>query len=613
MIARWRRRTPADQGSPQAERFGWNCPVCGSGLGADPRLVTVQRPSGERHTMFADPPSFRLEVGYADRDNRLPWRVRTLGRNFKPEESPNPRFNEREVSFVYLLCGDGHIFPDPDAPAAAGRRSGADELADWNMIALLGAPASGKTYLVLRMLNQSLDNPHRLAPRGDDARVRRRALGRLEEVPLTVRAREYAQTLSEGLAILPTGTNTEGMPAGILAEHLPDALEAVRRMIRVSVVNGPDRAADWGLRFRQPLVLRTDCAGRQTWTGLADLPGELFAPDAPDREAVQLRHYDGLLWVVDPLISDHALHWLRDGFGTDASYGEILDGSLRPGTTALGADVTRANRDLIQMEIGQQLSLVDNMFAVDQGKAVDIHLAITKCDLIRAALPRPGGAGHPLADLGEPGAVGYGAAVYLSFAAQRWADRTDGAADPAAAADEGAASLLGYLRAGVAAADEVRERRARQVAAALLDHYSDPAAFWRLVHGGEPDTIGIGNPDAEPGLTARTVAVPSIAAHLDRALEPGGAGRLLLRDLVMSTVGCGIAYGLGHDDSLYKVLSEPWLNLRVFLCSPLGTVPRVTEGNRLAPLAAGTRFQPAKARSAALTQLLVSVLGKARS
>ena len=89
------------------------------------------------------------------------------------------------------------------------------------------------------------------------------------------------------------------------------------------------------------------------------------------------------------------------------------------------------------------------------------------------------------------------------------------------------------------------------------------------------------------------------------------AGRWCLRDLVTSAVGCGIAYGLGHEEALYAVLRDPAQYPRFFVCSPLATVPASPDNEHLVPLAAAVRFPQPHARSAGLTQLLFAVLEKA--
>jgi hypothetical protein len=366
-------------------------------------------------------------------------------------------------------------------------------------------------------------------------------------------------------------------------------------------VDGDRRAQQWGKQFRQPLVLRTDSGGRRTWTGVADLPGELFDERGINRrEAGMLRSFDALLWVVDPAVAPNATQWMATGSAAEERL--LLDGSLRPGTVnAYGADVVRGNRETIQDDIGQQLTMVDGLFATDEGRPLQMLVAVTKCDLIHAALEKPG---IDLRDLGAPGDVERGVAAYLSAAAERLSRG-------AAQADPQAEQVLGYLWSARSTARPVRQRRAEQVARGLLDHFSQPGEFWKLVHTGADNEVSI---PAGGSLTEvpQHIRVPSIDEHLDSALQPGSGGLILLRDLVMSAVGCGLAYGLGQQSALFRMHREPWITLRFFLCSPLATVPIAVDDIRLKPLDPRDRFPRVDDRAAALTQLLLAVLGRAR-
>lgn len=591
------RREPAGQDTVMIDRFGRTCPVCDAPLGAPP---VIDGPSGR----FVLPPCFRLEVGTADRLNRYPWRLSVVGGDFPVPRSTEPVFNPLEIEYVYLLCGGGHIFPD--AAPVLHRRRGEGEarhsIHEWNMVAALGAPASGKTYLLLRMLHQNLDNPDNILLGDEEGRVRQYQLSPLEQIPMSDRAGMYAQTLATGDAIEPTMTNRRGQPEGILSEQLPDALDAIKDMIRRTVVDGRERAEIWGTRFRQPLVMRTEARGRRTWTGVADLPGELFDPDDPaPRERVKLRDYDALVWVVDPVVAAGPMdRFTEDNLAVDSSYDAILDGSLRPGTIAAGGSaLVRTNRDHIQTEIGRRLTLLDADVVADQGAGVQVLVTVTKCDLIRAALAKKN-----LDELGAPGSVGRGAAGYLAVL-------TDRHVNGRIQVDPLAVPLLQYLYAGDAVERTVREQRMRQVADGLIRHYSDPDAFWRLVETGEVERVDIPS-GTDPACRQQTIIVPSIGTHLDHGLRRDAILQVPLRDVVMSALGCGVAYGLGHEQALYRLLREEWIRLRFFLSSPLGTVPLGAQG-LLKPLEVQARFPRLGDRSAALSQLLLAALGKARS
>jgi hypothetical protein len=580
-------------------RFGKKCPVCGSSLGLD-------RPEFDDETgqRFVRPPSFRLEVGAADSQNRQPWKVSMLAGDYPPAESTDPRFNPHDVEFVYLLCGDGHIFPDETPAFRAGpHRSGdARQRVDYfNMVAAVGSPASGKTYLLIRTLSQNLDILTNWDIDEDPGRVRTRELSPLEALPTAKRVERFNETRNSGAAIVPTGTEGAAYPFGILREQFPQAQEAIQTLIERTVLDGKRRSDSWGKGFRQPLVLRTDSGEYRTWTGVADLPGELFMPDAVNRrEAGKLSAFDALVWVVDPAVAPRALDWMAVDPNNDEQ--AQLDGSLRPGTSsAAGSDVVRINREQIQDTIGRRITVLDGPFARDEGRPLQMLVAISKCDLIHAALSKTG---LHLSDLGTPGQVQRGAARYLSFALGRWLKGTGGA-------DAESTYLFNYLRGSENAAQAGRRQRIEQVARGLLDHYSQEAEFWKLLHWGTDSDINIGAAANSPELP-QNIRVPTLDEHLEAARQSGSADEFLIRDLVMSTVGCGIAYALNQETALLRMQHEPWIELRFFLCSPLTTVPIAVDRVHMKPLNPVHRFPPVDERAAGLTQLLLALLERAR-
>jgi len=590
LIRRPRRRRAEKRSTNLETRFGARCPVCGA-------ILAAAAPLDKATGRLAQIPGFRLEVGPPDSEGANPWRLTVVGANLPPATSTQPAFSEHEVDYAYLLCGGGHIFPESaplfsvEGPSHAEPR----HVDVWNMVAAIGAPASGKTYLLVRMLQQSLDNPSNWDS-ADADRIRLRQASPLEQIPLEFRSRMYAETITAGLAIPPTGIDTTGAPAGILATTLPEVLDAVRDVIGRVVVDGGQRSIGWGTAYRQPLVLWTDVRGRRrTWTGLADLSGEQFASDAPGRDTAQLRRYDALVWVIDPAVHASIDH-LGDVLGD--RYAEVLDGSLRPGTTAhVNANVVRGNRASIETAIGRRLTVVDGPFAAAEGGLPRLLVAVTKGDLLHAALHR-----RTLDELGDRDSVRRGTASYLIFLGRRWAEGK-------LITDAPTRNLLNYVYGGDEITPAVRQRRVAQVADTLLRHYSDPDAFWNLVHAGNADRVRIPS-DADPETAApEWIDVPGIGQYVDESLA--AAGRWCLRDLVTSAVGCGIAYGLGHEEALYAVLRDPAQYPRFFVCSPLATVPASPDNEHLVPLAAAVRFPQPHARSAGLTQLLFAVLEKA--
>ncbi len=599
MMGRLRRRKhpPQPAESELLTRFGRTCPVCAAVLGGSV-------PRDGRTGRFEVSPTARLRVGQADGYGRYPWQIELVEGDYPPASSTNPAFSTLEVDYVYLLCGGGHIFPDA-APLLHGGHTDASDPREridvWNMIAAIGGPASGKTYLLLRTLNQSLDNYDNLT--FDDAapRIQLRALSPLEMTPLQVRTRLYAQTLSSGHFIPATGTDTRATPAGILLDELPDAHDAMQELVRRTVRAGEQRADNWGRGMRQPLVLRADVGPSRTWTGVADLPGEMFSSDTDNRrESVKLRAYDALVWVVDPAVAVQAAEWL--GVEDEESHSlsiDLLEGSLRPGATRQSnARVVRTTRDQIQRDIGRELTKVDGLFTTERGSSLEMLIAITKCDLIREALST-----RALQKLGEERLVLDGAKAYLLFLAARWTQQMT-------TADDMAGEVLAFIHGTGTARQSDREARAAHVAEGLLDHYSNDEAFWNLAHEGAADLVRIRGRNMN--LAPLDIEVPAIGPHIDGSMLAGSAPRMLTRDLVMSTVGCGLAYGLGLRGPVYNVLNKQWQHIRFFLCSPLATLP-VAKEDKLKPMHDKDRFPRVDDRSAALTQLLLAMLGKVRA
>jgi hypothetical protein len=541
----------------------------------------------------------RLAVGSPAEDGKRPWRVAIVDSRYPSVSSNAPKFTESDVEYVYLLCGGGHFFPDDSPNALLGRRRrqrSRQRIDVWNMTAAIGAPASGKTYLVLRTLHQSLQDEI-FTFEDNTIRLEQRQLTQLEAVPLRSRAELYTLTLTQSLPIAPTLTQT-ATPAEIIRRELPLAYPAIQALVQRTVRYGAQRAAGWGSAVRQPLVVRADVGGRRTWTGVADLPGEMFdSSHQQPSEAGLLRDYDSLLWVVDPAVpgKPSTTTWL----GLDNA--EVLDGSIRPGDSqAEGPAKVRADRDQIQRDIGRQLSLVDGYYAADQGDGLELLVAISKCDLIADALEKPE---STLAGLGDDGEVYRGVQTYLLYLAARWVRS-------GMKCDDICALLLSYIHAGRAAEERVRQQRAGDIARELLQHFSTASLFWQLVHGGEADQVNVPG----HGMDARPfrIVLPSLGEHLSQANRRGSAYRLLIRDLVMSAVGCGIAYGLGLRSSLFAALRREHQHTRFFLCSPLATVPISENNKNLKPRDLKASFPTVDQRSAGLTQLLLAMLEKVR-
>lgn len=570
-------------GSPTslARRWPERCPACGSLLGdaaaGDPatnRLVEV--------------PSFWLEIGATTDGVSRPWRVSAVGANLPSMVSTNPRFNEVEVVYRYLICGSGHIFFDAASVSGTHVRQ---RTRIWNTVAVLGGFASGKTYLLVRMLHQSLYDPQRWDGSDRDD-VRLAALAPLEDV-LSVRTAElYEQTILDGVPIPPASADSS-TPRAILDEQIPDAVNAIREMIRRTVLDGERHARTWGRRHGQPLIMRSSQRDRAAWTGFVEVPPGVLT-GTQGRDAAVLATCDSLIWVIDPAVAEAVNRTAADALGD--AYRGVFDASLRIGSPD---DIRRVQslRAAAEEAIGHRLahqyaSSVENA----PGRTPRLLVVVTKCDLVHASLNTPG-----LLRLDRSDAVVRGTASYLNHILERW---MRGQVAP----DQPVGELLRRLSGGDADGRSVRRRRLLNVAEALLHHYSEPDAFWNLTHTGGSDRVVIGAIDDVNVGGQHAIEVPDIGQHLDDVVGAAKAGVLTLRDLVMSAVACGIAYGLGHERALYPLLRNPAYDPLFFLCSPLGTVPLSEPDDRIAPIEPGARFAGLRDGSAGLTQLMLAAM-----
>jgi hypothetical protein len=587
---------PANSSATVASRFGNICPVCGREM-----RPTPQNKDGR----FVAVPSFLLETGTSTPNQETPWRVHPMGYPQYGFASSKPLFTVHDVEFVYILCPNGHIFPvsapvrrrpDPD------RSNSSYGIDRWRMAAVIGPSGAGKTYLALRTLSQSLAFEGLTQPR-----TRERALLPLERILEADLVDAYTLTLSHGLPIVPTDLrNNQGTPSSVFEGRTPYLIDAVQEFIRREVVDGERRAEGWGRVLRQPLVLRTQYGDRSAWTGVADLPGEQFAPHYDDDRAnARLRFYNALIWVLDPILSTTATEWFTPAsVDTDRPFDDVLSGSLRPGSTSHStANDVMMRRGRVQHAVGQNLGRLDSAFHNADSGSTSTLIAITKCDTLHAALGRnlPS-----LQELGRPGAALRGALLYLLAQVRL---RREGAINP----DPDAAAFLDYVAAASEGVGD--DRIAEDAARALLDHYSDPSAFQELVHGNDqPHVVDISSATATDHFV---VTLPMIDDHLDAWNRAGNTPQFLqIRDLVMSIVGCGVAYGLGYGDEMLRLLDSPKDHeIRIFLCSPLERVPIAginpdeDENPLLEPI--NGRFPGIAARSASLTQLLLAILGPA--
>ncbi|GAA1335672.1 hypothetical protein [Saccharothrix algeriensis] len=569
------------------------CPACYADLGVPPALDEEGYPR---------PPSLWLQV-HGSQPGDMQWRVGLFGvdRSWASAE-----FQERRIRWTYRICGDGHVFLDHI------RTTGARYDHEWtvnrfDVAAAIGGTAAGKSYLVLRTLSQQL------TPTGLDAvdwtagatQIHPQTSDVLEEHPLNVLVGHYARTEEEGRPMNATQLG-EMMPVTFLNDTV--SADLVDKIDEIQEAHAAGN--EWGKRIRQPIVRRYQIGDERVLTAVADLPGELFDQRtmlADDRQRL-LRNYGTLMWVVDPVVTNEFAGLLP---GDEAR--RVMLGSMRPATDVhTDHDRVRRKRNTVQDRLARQLAELSGTLAVDLGGTQQVLVCVTKADLVRLALDN----GASLLDLGRdpdadeysgdgPGEVVKGVARYLIEVARR-------SSAARLVVDAGAQAVVDRVVQN-RYDHTVRTQAALQLAESLVKHYDNPRALWNLVHLGHRDTVKIeaGQPSAmfPPGQ----IPVPSLDRHLTESLVVGQARVLRTRDLVMSALTCGIAYGLGFGEQIQQMLDQEWRELRFFLCSPLGAVPVAPTEDAVLfqPLGKG-HFTDLTARSAALSQLLLCVLGRLR-
>jgi hypothetical protein len=566
------------------------CPACDDDLG----VPLSTEPDGRIRR-----PSLRLEL-CGEQRGAMDWRL-SLWDGSKSWK-PSPRFHPARVRLVYRVCGDGHVFL---ANVVSG---GTNPLAAWraeqfDVIAAVGGVAAGKSYLMLRALSQHLtvsgltyvDTPVR------PAQVHVYNADWLEAAPLELLKRDYHGTEVQGLPIAPT-TYRYMLPFEFLADQVSPGL--VQQILEIhEELLGADNVdkISWGQRIRQPIVRRYNLGGRRVLAAVADLPGEVFTPDSVQyhHHRYLLRNYGTLAWVIDTVICEPFVRFLPPEVAATS-----LAASMRPDAVVNDkTDEIRKERNHIQHSLADTLTELGGL-SEDVGPVQYLLVCVTKADLIRLALHE-----RSLRELGARDEVVTGVAAYLVEIARR-----AGGTYPTVAVDEGVhRSITGWINRFDHEPTLVR-KAAEQLADRIVDYYSAPSAFWELVHGGAGADIDV--PEREPTqiLHSVRIRVPSLDEHVAYSLIPGEGGILRARDVIMSALGCGIAYGLGFGQSIDALLQQRWRELRFYLCSPLVEVPVSIESTDelIAPRERLASFPGVGARSAALSQLLLSMLRRLR-
>jgi len=567
------------------------CPACDDDLGT-PR---TREPDGRPRR-----PALRLELCVEQR-GAVDWRLSLFdGSRFWP---PSPGFHPARVRLVYRVCGDGHVFLEHVVTGGAAAMP-TWRVDQFDVIAAIGQAATGKSYLMLRTLSQHLtisglthvDTP---VPPAQVSVYNADWL--LEAEPLELLKRQYLQTEIRGMTIEPTLARdlmpyeflTDNVAAGVVQQILDIHTELLGR-------DSVDRDS-WGQRIRQPIVRRYQIGNRRVMAAVADLAGESFASNAVQslHNRFLLRNYGTLVWTIDPVVCTPFPKFLPAG--TDRT---SLAASMRPdGLLYDRTDEVRRERNVVQRQLAGTLTELGTI-SEDVGPVQYLLVCVTKADLIRHALA----GGASLRKLGSTDAVVRGTARYLADVAAR-----AGGPHPSVVVEDAAwRQVIGRI-AGFAHDPALGTRVAWQFADAIVNHHDQPDTFWELVDGGGGGVVDVPEGVPEAVLPPGRLTVPTLDDHVAGSLVPGQSGVLRLRDLVMSALGCGIAYGLGFEQNIDMLLSQPWREPRFFLCSALGEVPVPGSSEELIkPMDSDASFPDFDTRSAALSQLLLCMLRRVR-
>lgn len=567
------------------------CPACDDDLTGPMSLDRDGRPRR---------PGLRLELCVEGTD-AIDWRISLADGSRYWEPSQN--FHPARVRMIYQVCGDGHVFLD--RLTTPGQHDLTTSRVDqFEMIAAIGSIAAGKSYLVVRTLSQHLvvdgltavdipGTPLPLSVVNVD--------WLLEAEPLEMLKRHYEQTEISGLPMNPT-TRRYMLPFEFLRERVAAAL--VSQIIGIHTELLGEENVDpesWGQSICQPIVRRYRLGGKLVMAGVADLAGESFHSRSADDHHIHslLGKYGTLVWAIDPAVCVPFAHFLP--IEAESS---IL-ASMRPDARlSAHTEEIRREQGVVQRHIARMLADL-SAITQEEGAVQYLQVCVTKVDLIRLALAE----GASLRKLGKPDSVASGIARYLFEVARR-------ASGPNQTITVEPRALDTVINRIIRLAHDKRlaSLAARQVADALLTHFDNADQFWQLAHLGGGTVVPVPPGEPEAILPAGRIVVPDLDEHVAGSLVPGQSGVLRTRDLVMSALGCGIAYGLAFDLHLEMMLCQPWRELRFFLCSPLVETPELVaeSDEHIRPRETTAFFSEVDARSAALSQLLLAMLRRMR-
>lgn len=565
------------------------CPACDDDLGVPP----TRGDDGSWRR-----PSLLLEVCGSER-GAMEWRLSSFD---GAAEAQSKNYHSSRPGWVYHMCGDGHVFLDHIR--MTGESVGAEwTVDDYDGSATIGGVAAGKSYLILRTLQQQLavrGLPH-VTTADRPMQVDSQTADWLEDTPLQVLLQSYRNTEEKGLPLDPTTLRTTQpfnfLSANIAREIVPAVLDLQEK--KLGGEGHLDRSS-WGRRIRQPILCRYTIGGRRVLVAIADLAGEQFARSAleDDHQQRLLRNYGTLTWVIDPAIAKPFASFMpeEDTIAASVRPDDIVNNDLKG---------VLHQRNSVQRRVAATLAQKSSAISAHVGGRQHVLVCISKMDLVHLALRR----GRTLGDLGAPGSVVEGVERYLAHVAVRFSG-------PNRRLVEGAAlnSVVDPI-AHTQHEQKLFEATVRQFATAIVDHHNDPDAWWNLVHVGRGAVIQVPAGELSSVLRARRIVVPSLDAHIAGALTPHQSSVLRTRDLLMSALGCGIAFALGFGQRVESMLGQEWRDVRFFLCSPLEHAPvRVAEtSEQIEPRDASAVFPDVDERSAALSQLLLCLLRRMRS
>ncbi|MEV6072033.1 hypothetical protein AB0L82_36305 [Nocardia sp. NPDC052001] len=535
-----------------------------------------------------------VEVRTAPVDDRMEYQLRLLG--VSAQTRCSRQYTDVHGVNVFHVCGAGHIyFVRNEYVGISARMPVAESKVD--LVAILGSVAAGKSYLTVRTLNQSLARPYGsgwLSVAANPGKV-------VESRPLSMLESEYDLMRGTGQPMQATQLDSM-LPIQFLRDIHPGLVADMTTLIGEATHRPGLQNAAWLSTIRQPVVRRYAIGETEMMLAVADLSGETFDSASRLRDGAaesqhtlmlhKLAEFDTLVWAVDPAVSTEFISW-------GASGDETLVASTRPEGLRRDLRQVQTNREGNQSYVADLLA-DSNELNRDSAWRQRLVVVITKSDLLDEALA----SGRQLSELGEEGAVLEAMVSNLRYLLDKAA-----ANDPRwqFSRDPQTAQLFRRL--------SLRNRTSReaalgQFATALLEHFSKRDAFWALVHTGTPMVIDV--PEAEPAVDhpPYVVRLGSIKDYLELSLMEADRGALNMHDIVMSTLACGIAGGLGFGGEVATMLNQSQRTVMFSLCSPFGGVPKMRPAQEDSiELRGSSRVFPLrKDRSAGLVQLHLHLL-----